>query len=353
LGICVLLLAFLALATTTVYAQTSASQSPAPQPGVRGTSVARPWTPPRAPDGHVDLQGVWLNNRATPLERPKELEGRAFLTDEEVATLKARAARLFNETDSDFAAGDNVFLAALGNVDIFKNPGTTENFVGMIPREFDNRTSLIVDPPDGRVPPQTPEAQKRLAAAAAAARQRAGDGPESFNNAYRCITTGVPKLGGLYGAGHFGYYQIVQTSSYVAILTETIHDARIVPIDGRPHVPQSVRFWNGDSRGGWEDDTLVVETTNFSSKSSFMGSAEGLHLVERFARVADDTIRYEITITDPATWTRPWTAVVLLRQSSDRIYEWACHEGNRPMEGMLSGARADDKAAQESARTPK
>ena len=137
------------------------------------------------------------------------------------------------------------------------------------------------------------------------------------------------------------------------VVTETIHDARIIPMDGRPHVPEPVRLWNGDSRGRWEGNTLVVDTTNFSPTSGFMGSAENLHLVERFTRVAADAINYEITLADPTTWTRPWTAVIPLKQTPDKIYEFACHEGNRPMVGMLSAARADEKAAEDAARAPK
>jgi hypothetical protein len=314
-------------------------------------ATAQAWSVPRTPDGQPDLQGVWLSNVATPLERPKALEGRTLLTDEEVAALKARAERLFRSGDSDFAAGDAVFLAALGSVELFKSQTSTENSVGMIDREFDNRTSLIVDPPDGRIPPLTEAARQRQAAAAAAARRPAA-GPEDYNNAYRCITTGVPKLGGLYGAGHYGYYEIVQAPGYVVLLMETIHDARIIPLD-RPHLPPSLRQWNGDSRGHWEGNTLVVETTNFSPRSNFMGSGEHLSLRERLTRVGPDTINYEITLDDPTTWTMPWTAMMPLKQRSERIFEFACHEGNRPMLGMLAGARADDKAAEDAARAPK
>ena len=328
-----------------------------PQPGPIAGQTARAghdttaWTPPLTPDGHPDIQGVWLSNSATPLERPKALAGRELLTDQEVAALKARADEIFAAGASDFAAGDNVFLAALAAVEQFRSPTSTENSVGMIPRAFDNRTSLIVDPPDGRLPPLTPEARERQDAAAAA-RPRFPRSAKDFSNAYRCITTGVPKLGGLYGAGHFGYYQILQTAQHVVVLTETIHDARIIPLDGRPHVRESVRQWNGDSRGRWDGRALVVETTNFCPSSSFMGSSDRLHLVERFTRVDADTIHYEITVTDPTTWTRPWTAMLPLQRTSERIHEFACHEGNRPMLGMLAAARADEEAAR-AARDPR
>ena len=331
----------IALASVTIAGQSSP-----------GRPASKPWVAPRTPDGRPDMQGIWLSNSATPLERPKGFENKPFLTDQEVAALKKRAEELFKEGHSDFAGGDAVFLAASGTQERFKSTTSTENSVGMIERAFDNRTSLVVDPPDGRIPPITSAAQQRRAAAAATVR-RPPAGPEDMVSSYRCITTGVPKLGGLYGAGHYSYYQIVQTPKFVMIMTETVHDARIIPLDGQPHLPKDVRLWNGDSRGRWEGDTLVVDTTNFSSKSNFMGSSENLHLVERFTRVGPDTINYEIVIDDPTIWTRTWTAMLPLTRSDDRIFEWACHEGNLTiMYGMLAAARADEKAAEEAARKP-
>jgi hypothetical protein len=314
------------------------------EPGVKAQQAAKAWTPPRTSDGQPDLQGIWLSNSATPLERPKALEGKQFLTDAEVAELKRRADRLFKTGNSDFAAGDNVFLAALADVDHYDSPTATGTSSEMIEREFENRTSLIVDPPDGRIPPAAPARQT-------APRPRFPAGPEDLRNDHRCLTFGVPRLGGNYGAGPYSYYQIVQTRGYVVLLMEAVHEARIIPLDGRPHLPQSVRLWSGDSRGRWEGNTLVVETTNFSPKSNFMGSAENLHLVERFSRVAPDTIQYEITLDDPTTWTNAWTAMIRLRHTQARIYEFACHEGNdHVMRGMLAAARADEKAAGEAAK---
>ena len=299
------------------------------------------WKAPRTRDGQPDLQGVWLSRSATPLERPKALEGRTLLTDAEVAQLQARASSLFKDGNSDFAAGDAVFLAALGTADRFKSPTSTHNSEDMIEREFDRHTSLIVDPADGRIPASTSDALKRREAAAAAARR---EHPEDFDNALRCIAYGVPRLGGRYGAGDYGYYQIVQTPGYVLLFMETGHEARIIPLTGRPHVSDAMRFWSGDSRGRWEGETLVVETTNFSAKSNFMGSAAGLRLTERFTRVAPDAMRYEMTMNDPATWARPWTAEMPLKQSDQRLYEWACHEGNyHIMTGMLSAARSQER----------
>jgi hypothetical protein len=313
---------------------------------------SKTWSPPLTPDGQPDLQGVWLDNSATPLERPQALEGRQSLTDAEVTELKQRADRLFKGgVDSDFAAGDNVFLAALANPTRYQNPNSTAGSDGMIDRKFDHRTSLIVDPPDGKVPPMTPAAQPRQSATALAlaAGLRPPERVQDLNNALRCITGGVPRLGGRYGAGDFGYYQIVQAPGYVVLLQEIVHEARIIPMDGRPHLPQSIRTWEGDSLGRWEGQTLVVDTTNFSAKTNFMGSNENLHLVERFTRVSPDEIDYEITLDDPTTWTRPWTAMIRLWQTQQRIYEYACHEDNRPVEGILAGARAQEKAAEKAA----
>ena len=331
----------------TLSAVPSARQRPTPrEPTKKATST---WTLPRTPVGQPDLQGVWVSNSATPLERPKALEGRQFLTDEEVAELKKRADRIFKDGGSAYAAGDAVFLSALNDVNRY-NGNSTENSVEMIEREFENRTSLIADPADGRIPSLTSEAQQRRAAAAA---QRPAAGPEDLRNDQRCITWGVPRLGGNYGAGPYSYYQIVQAREYVVFFMEVIHDARIIPLDGRPHLPQSVHQWNGDSRGRWEGNTLVVETTNFSPKSNFMGAADNLRLVERFTRVASDRINYEITLNDPTTWTRPWTAMLPLKLMQEQIYEFACHEGNYSMTGTLSGARAEERAIDAAKAKPK
>jgi hypothetical protein len=317
---------------------------------LKKTAATKAWTPPRTADGQPDLQGIWLSNGATPLERPKTLEGRELLTDEEVAELKKRVAR-FRQNGSDFAGGDNYFLGALSGVDQYKAATATEGFEGTVEKEFDNRTALIIDPSDGRIPPLTLEAQQRQAERAEATRRSPADGPENRNLIERCITGGVPRLGGNFGSGPYSYYQILQTAGYVALYMEMYHDVRIIPVDGRPHLPQSIRNWNGDSRGRWDGNTLVVDTTNFATKSNFMGSAEHLHLLERFTRVAPDTISYEITLDDPTTWTKSWTAVVRLKQTRDKIYESACHEGNDyVMHGILAGARAEEKAAEEAAK---
>jgi len=307
------------------------------------TAIAT-WTPPRTPDGQPDLQGVWLNTKATPLERPTALEGRELLTDDEVAELRRRADRLFKDGNADLPIGDNLFLTALANPEHYRNPnGANRSSAFMVEREFDNRTSLIVDPPDGRIPASTPEAQRRRAEAAE--RNRAPAGPEDINILTRCITPGIPRIGsGAGGDPQYGYYQILQSRGYVVLLMETFHDMRIIPLDGRPHLAPTVRQWSGDSRGRWDGNALIVDTTNFSSRSNFLGSAENLHLVERFTRVAADTIRYEVTVNDPTTWTKPWTAVVHLTRVPVKIYEFACHEGNQDaMLSILANTRAAEQ----------
>ena len=316
-------------------------------------SQAPTWTPPRTPDGKPDLQGVWLNQSATPLERPKELAGRELLTDDEVAELKKRAQRLFAvSNDSDFPGGDNFFLALLANPDRYISSTATGNANVMIERTIENRTSLISDPRDGRIPPMTPEGQARLARTPppTAAGGKPASGPEDLSNALRCITYGTPRVGmqNINAAGPMGYYQILQTPDYVTISLEAIHETRIIPLDGRPHLPQSLRQWSGDARGRWEGDTLVVDTTNFSPKSNFMGAAETLHIVERFKRIADDMLQYEVTIDDLTTWTKPWTVVIRMKRSPLKLYEYACHEGNyTTMEGILGAARADERRTEE------
>jgi len=321
------------LALTLAPALTS-GQTAAP----KGTTT--PWTVPRTLDGKPDLQGVWLVHTATPLERPKALADKPRLTDEEVAEFKRRAARLFGTENSDFAVGDGVFQAVIANPERYTNPNSTHGATDMVDLEFDNRTSLVVDPPDGRIPPVTPDGRSRQAATNAAFRRPSG--PADVGNALRCLSWGVPRLGGRYGSGDMSYYQIFQGPGFVVLFMETGHEARIIPTDGGPHLPSRVRQWNGDSRGHWEGDTLVVDTTNFSANSYFMGSTEQLHVMERFTRTAPDTITYEMTIEDPTTWVRPWTAMMPMRSRQETLYEFACHEGNyHIMSGMLVGSQVE------------
>jgi hypothetical protein len=330
------------VALMSLIAALSLTPLPAAQQAVAQTSSTSAWTPPRTADGRPDLQGVWLSSSATPLERPLALAGRERLTDEEVATLRERAHRIFRNGRSAFATPEGAFLAALANVETYEAQSTSSS-IGMVDIEFDNRTSLVVDPPEGRIPPLTPAGRQREAAVDEAWEKKTG--PEDFNTIHRCITTGVPRLGGNFGAGPYSYYQIMQTPGYVAVISEAFHDARLIPLDGRPHVPERIRQWNGDSRGRWEGDTLVVETRNFSSKSFFRGATDGLHLVERFTRTAPNRLTYRVTVADPTTWVAPWTAEVPLKRMDQPIYEFACHEGNYSIVGMLRTARLEEERA--------
>ena len=284
------------------------------------------------------------------MQRPKALEGRAVLTDQEVAALKEAAAELF-AGDGDAAFGDQVFEAALAKAKSFtSSDGKTGdyNHFWLVERDFDNRSSLITDPADGRIPPLTPAAEKT----AAARRERSrGEGDLSVGRAdswedrglgERCITFGAPRL----GAGYNSYVQIFQSRDYVVILQETIHDARIIPIDGRPHLPANVRQWLGDSRGHWEGDTLVIDTTNYSPKSNLMGGQREAARDRAFdAASSPTTLKHEVTFDDPSTWTKPWTLMIPLKQVDEKMYEYACHEGNSGLEGILAGARAEEKRA--------
>jgi hypothetical protein len=305
---------------------------PAAGQAPRNTSSAtKNFTPPRTPDGKPDLQGVWTNVTLTPLERPSELKDKAFFTPAEAAQYEKDVVQRNNADRRDGSAEADVGRAYNN---FWYDRGTK-----VIPAL---RTSLIVDPPDGRVPPLTPAAQQRVAAQAEARRLHPSDGPEDRALTERCIlwpTAGPPMLPGPYNNN----YQIVQGPGYVMIVVEMIHDVRIIPTDGRPHLPSNIRQWMGDPRGHWEGNTLVVDTTNFTGKTTVRGSGENLHLVERFTRVSPDTILYEFTVDDPASFTKPWTAQVPMAKMDGPLVEYACHEGNYAMSGILGGARADEK----------
>jgi hypothetical protein len=240
--------------------------------------------------------------------------------------------------------GDELVLDTLdGKQQSASHDTETGNYNGFwLPnRDIDNRTSLIIDPADGRIPAETPAAQARRAAAAEQRRLHPADGPESRGLSERCLTFGVPR----FQAAYSSVYQIVQSPTHVVFRMETIHDARIIPTDGRPHVSNSIRQWLGDSRGHWEGDTLVVETKNFSSKSNVMGASPAVELVERFTRIAANTLQYDATLNDPATWARPWTARILFKRTDEPLLEYACHEGNLGLFGILSGARMQEAQA--------
>jgi hypothetical protein len=288
--------------------------------------------PPGTSASH-DLEGIWNFATLTPFERPAALAGQEFFTEEQAAKF---AADTIGNNDRDRRDGGAAVDAARGVGDYWFDRGTR-----VATLDGRKRTSWVIDPPDGRVPPLTPEARAQAAARAADAREHPADGPENRSLQERCLAfnAGPPIALGPYN----NYVRIFQMPGSVIVLTEMIHDARIIPTDGRPHLPPNVRQWLGDSRGRWEGNTLVVDTTNFTAKTNFRGSGEGLHLVERFTRADANTLRYEFTVDDPATFTKPWTAVLPMTRSDDRMFEYACHEGNHALPNILGGARYQER----------
>jgi hypothetical protein len=305
------------------------------------------WTVPRTADGQPDLQGVWDYRTITPMERPAALGTKAFFAnDEEAANFEKEENRRQNRDLIDPETGGLQYPR--GGVvpynEFWYDRG--DKVVGT------KRTSLIVDPPNGRLPEMTPDGKKRAEQRAAEqlATQLGHPHADSYEDRplqERCIVglnAGPPMHPGAYNND----FQLFQTPQYVVILNEMVHDARIIPLDGRPH--GYLRQWKGDSRGHWEGDTLVVDTINFKRETSLPNSGANLHLVERFTRTDANTLLYEFTVEDPTMWTRPWTAVVPTRKSEDPIYEYACHEGNYAMASILAGARLSEKAAEEAAK---
>jgi hypothetical protein len=293
--------------------------------------AAKSWTPPKTADGQPDLQGYWTNATLTPLERPPQLAGKATMTAEEAA---AYVKQIREQGNRDRRGGSAETDVGEAYNDFWFDRGT--KIVGSL------RTSLIVDPPEGKIPALTPEAQQRVDAARAYVREHPADGPENRGLAERCLiwaTAGPPMLPGPYNNA----YQIVQNRDYVVILTEMIHDARVIPLDARPHLGSGVRQWMGDSRGHWEGNTLVVDTTDFSGKAPFRGSDQNLHLVERFTRSEANTLQYEFTVNDPSAFTKPWTAQIPFARAEGPIFEYACTEGNYAMTDILAGARAQEQ----------
>ncbi len=326
------LVAVLAVSLAPVFV---AAQSPT-------AAAAQAYTPAQTPWGEPDLQGIWSRNSDAPLERPEEYAGRAFLTDEEVVALDKK-----KNIDVDFTRRDPHRPG---------NPGTYNAVFNSILRTS-KRTSLIVDPPDGKMPALVAGAENPPRA------PRVSNGPEDHGWPTRCLGNTLPDFGsGDYGAGTS---RLVQSPGYVTIYVEYGHGGgavRIIPTDGSPHLPPQVHQRLGDSRGRWEGNTLVVDTTNFSPGAEIQtigqwtlgprGSKGHLHLVERFTRVDANTLEREITIDDPTTWTRPWTVLLELGKNDERanrIYESSCHEGNFGMLGILAGARAQEKKAAQAA----
>jgi hypothetical protein len=296
---------------------------------------AKSWTAPRTPDGHPDLQGVWTNSSLTLFERPAEFAGKEFLTEKEAAVFAKRVVDQSNRDKRGATPEEDVAGAY------------NEAFFDRATKVGSNlRTSIVVDPPDGKVPPLTPAARD-AAATRAAVQQRLPEKAEDFTLPVRCIvwgTSGPPMVPGPYNNN----YQIVQTGDYVAIDVEMIHDVRIIPLDRREHISPSVRQWLGDSIGHWEGDTLVVDTTNFTDKTHFRGADENLHVIERFTRTGPDTLLYRFTIDDPTAFTKPWTGEIAMGKATGPLYEYACHEGNYSLSSMLAGARAEEAAKEKS-----
>jgi hypothetical protein len=291
---------------------------------------------PRTPWGDPDLQGVWDYKTITPLERPQNLAGREFLTTDEADQLEARAARRLDEPPDDSVPANTI------HAPYWTDPG----------RKVldDKRTSLIVDPADGRIPPLTPEGQAR-AASRRGTRAGGADGAEDRSSLERCITWGFPTaiLPGLYNNN----IRIVQGPGFVAITHEMVHETRLVPLDGRAELSPKIRQWFGESRGHWDGDTLVVESQNFSDKTSYRGSGATLHTIERFTRVGKDAIDFRLTVDDPHTFVRPWTVALPMRTSEGDLYEYACSEANVGLYDILEVARDEEKAVAEAAKRQK
>jgi hypothetical protein len=327
--------AMLSLSAVALFAQSGAAQK----------------TVPRVADGHPDLQGIWTNATITPLERPRDLASKEFFTEQEAAEWEKNAGQRKNKdirergTQADVANAYNDFWWDSGTK-VVKT----------------RRTSIVVDPADGRIPALTQQRQNQLKEVALAKRVRCqtpgcepenggnpapADGPEDRPLMERCLYFGnvVPMVPTAYNND----YQIVQSPGMVAIDVEMVHQVRRIPIDGSPHLPADIRQWLGDSRGHWEGDTLVIDTTNFRGETGYRGADQNLHLVERLTRTDADTLMYRFTVEDPTAFTKPWTGEIPLVKANGQLYEYACHEGNLGMTGILSSARADERRAAEEA----
>jgi len=305
-------------------------------PATKSASATKSWTPPRTPDGKPDLQGIWTNGTLTPLERPKGLGAKEFYTEQEFAALAQRVRQGDVGEEADIGAANSQPLRydlSLYGFDITKTTFASNR-----------RTSLIVGP-EGVVPPMLAEARKRNADRAAKNKGHEFDSYENRPLQERCILMGQERIPMLPGVNDNNELQIVQGAGWVAFLHEINHSTRVIPIDGRPHISQKIRQYQGDSVARWDGNTLVVDTTNFTGLTAFRGSGENLHLIERFTRSADDTIIYQITVEDRTTWDKPWTAEIPMTKTEAPIYEWACHEGNSQISTILRGARVEEEEA--------
>ena len=326
----------------------------------QGTAPTRPWTLPRTPDGRPDLQGNWSNATLTPLERPTGLD--LVLTKEQVARLeKVRSdtvEKLSKSSDPNRSAppvGGDGSTGAAGNVGGY-NYFWIDAGDRIMTVNGEPRSSIVIDPPNGRIPPLTAAARARQAdRARLASRFGQYDNPENRPLAERCILSfgsnaGPPMLPNYF---YNNNYTIVQTKDHVMIMTEMVHDARIIRLTAGPPLPPNVRPWMGDSRGRWDGDTLVVETTNFHPRQVFRSASDSLRVVERFSRADEHTILYRFTVHDPSTFTQPWSGeLAFVSMGDDLVHEYACHEGNYALSNILSGARAQERAAARPKTTP-
>jgi hypothetical protein len=321
-GVLSVILALLSLSVVSVAGQVQKSPSKA------ASAVSTKRTVPRAPDGHPDLQGVWSFATLTPLERPSAFAGKQTLTAEEAETF---AKQRIDSSNKDRRDGGGAADVERAYNEFWWDFGTKAS----------TQPSLVVDPPDGKIPALTAEAKQRQSQ-----RQNLFNNPEDRPISERCIlgfNSGPPMVPSAYNNN----VQIVQTGDHVVILNEMIHSARIVPLSGRPHPPKDMRYLTGDSVGHWEGDTLIVDTTNFSKNGGFRGASTNLHLIERISRIDEGTLRYEFTVDDPTTWTKPWTASIPMSSTNELMYEYACHEGNYALEGVLKGARHEEQTGQQ------
>jgi hypothetical protein len=324
------------LSATVISGQSPSTQATgdrSPKPGA--------WSVPRMPDGHPDFQGVWANNGMTPLERPKQFGMRATMTDAELADLQKKAKAMQDGGDAFFA--DELFTAAIEGQTKFKSSDTqTGNYdqTWLSDRVWDNRTSLIIDPPDGRIPAPSPGAAERVREQAAAQQRRGpADRAQDLSLGTRCVSYGTPNI----RAGYQSYFEITQGPGVVALRSEMIHDARIFSTEKAAHISPVIRQYHGDSHARWDGDTLVVDTTNYVPNATRVGASEKLHTIEKFRRVANDTLEYHVTFDDPAVWSRPWTLMIPLKMTGERMFEYACHEGNYGLPAILRGARELEK----------
>jgi hypothetical protein len=315
------------------FAPTAAVEAQAPSAAATQKEEAKTRVGPRTASGHPDLQGFWTSATLTPFERSRELAGKEFFTEAEAAQFEKRTLEASNR--------DRRGATPEADVNQAYNEAWFDRGTKIFPTR---RTSIVIDPPEGRVPPLTPQAE-RAAAARAEAQRGLPNGPEDMTLPVRCIlwpTAGPPMIPGPYNNN----YQIIQTAESVAIYIEMIHDVRIIPLDRRLHLNKNIRLWMGDSTGYWEGDTLVVDTTNFTDKTHFRGSDQNLHLIERFKRTGPETILYRFTVDDPSAFTKPWTGEITMAKTAGPLYEYACHEGNYSMANMLRAARVAERAGQ-------